>query len=555
MSQSNKRVKHNQVKSTALIEGDIEDVSPATVALVIRNNHVIHMINQLNSLTYLKTINTSIASITKCKWLTTVFIDNNSKIKQLANLPKLEDIQCANCPQLSRIRMKAAGCISISACNQLQLVHAPLAESCTIRDCLEFKTMTFGPNLVQLSLLNCEGLTQLNLPNAPNLEHLNLINCSQLQLAGSIIKCKFLTIRSCDSIVHLGPDIQVESIQIELCDGLTNVMKLVATSCIISKCSNLRRIKDVQIGKLLLDYCYSIPAINTKGIAELNINCCIGLKEIVLHKDTKKTLLVDCYSLQHIQTRPLSQGELRDQSITLNGRFALEEIRNMYVSELTITNNNQIYYIDTIHDLTSLTLYNCSELESVSKAVISKELSIKNCKNLQTITDIVAPKTITLSCLPILSITKILFAPARIVFIENCPNLTCTFTGQWIQELTLINTNLISIINIRPSADIMVFNSNYLPNTDQIDCLIAAIDSRSNALKTIIGSIRNHFIKHLRRRLQAALNETNCAICLMDIDRSQRFMTKCFHTYHTECIYRWTAIRNSCPICNMPDLY
>ena len=40
-----------------------------------------------------------------------------------------------------------------------------------------------------------------------------------------------------------------------------------------------------------------------------------------------------------------------------------------------------------------------------------------------------------------------------------------------------------------------------------------------------------------------------CSICFEDIDESNKKILECGHTFHTDCINKWTKVNPICPYC------
>jgi hypothetical protein len=553
MGDSYKKIKHNTAKTTISISGNAEAISTNVVSLIIRNNSVIRLLTKLDSLTYLKLIKTDIESITECNWLTTAVIQDNQSITQLSHLNRLDELQCINCTGLESINLRRNTELMLDMCTSIHTIVAPNCKVAILKQCDALSQLNLGPNLIQLILCNISSMAELELPQNIKMEHLELLDCPLLQLSEVPFESQRIVIRNCPSINSLSSAIIAEIIHIDLCDNLTSITNIAATDCFVSRCSSLKEIESVQISKLSIDYCAHISEIHTQGINEIHINQCNAFKRIQIADETHTIILKDCISLYHIRTNMLPVGVIRSQSITLVGQFALEEINHLFASELIIINNSQLYNIDTVHDLTTLKLINCSELEMVSNSVISDTFMVRNCKNLHTISDIIAPMNIMLINLPKLTMSRFIFTPVQSLFIENCTRLISTFNGTWLRSLTLIDTDIIRVTELSGTAFVHIRNSKYLPNITSESNAIQLrlnLNMRTNAAMMIIRAIRKYQIRFLRQRLNAALEAQTCAICLSEVDLHHRFVSRCFHTFHADCIFTWIEVRNSCPLCN-----
>lgn len=566
--QSFKKARHNSNRTTISIDGDIENINSDVVSLIIKNNQVVTTLSKLQSLTYLKLINTKVGTIANCKWLTTAVIQNNDQLNNITNLNKLDDLQCIDCNQLELINLQKLRDLVVQNCTNLFSIKACNLINAAFINCISMRTINLGNKLSKLVLTNCNQIQNLSFLIGSNINHIELINCKRLFSINSIDSCGTIIIRECHSLSKIDSNINCRLMQIEMCDNLVIINKLNALKCIISRCSALKKINSTNISNLIIDYCNSIIDINTSGIKEMFINYCDLIKKIYIYPETEIIKLKDCISFENFYSKPIDIGVVRNIAITLIGKFSFDHITKLFVSSLTIIDNHQIYNIDTIHDLQRLEIINCTRLETVENAVIVDSLTIKNCRNLHTINDIMALRHITLINLPHLSDCNLVFIPIESVFIEDCSKLSMKFPGQWLKYLTLINTNIISIDKLSSNAIVEIKNSKYLPDiTSDINVIntplmdedtpenISAIElnkyfgARDSAVNKIIHVIRIYQIRLLKNRLVAALTERMCAICLDEILLPDRFISKCFHTFHIDCIYSWTGIKNTCPLC------
>nr|XP_010916041.1 probable E3 ubiquitin-protein ligase ZFP1 [Elaeis guineensis] len=54
---------------------------------------------------------------------------------------------------------------------------------------------------------------------------------------------------------------------------------------------------------------------------------------------------------------------------------------------------------------------------------------------------------------------------------------------------------------------------------------------------------------------QSASGHGTCIVCQIEYEENERIETlDCGHSYHADCIKRWLAVKNICPICKAPAL-
>lgn len=602
MADSNKKIKHSQMHTTTIIRGDSGSIGSDVVALVIRNNKTILNVSNFAWLTYLKLIGTKVETIETCDQLNALCIRTNNKITHLQQLTQLEEVECVDCNQLVYMDLQQATKVQVESCESLAVVTLPKCVSLTLKHCRMLSYLSLGTHLKQLVIDNIDSVATLRLPRNVRLDRLEIANCSNLTLPNDeLVEANTIIIRSCPAMSTLEMPISCIRMSIDNCINLLSMENFTANKCLITRCPQLDSIHAFSIGELHIEYCVALLELYTNGACKVVVERCEAVRRIYMANITTDLCVKDCRMLKYINTNRITHGTIRDQSITITGYNSITNLSKLFVTNLSVEDNHNIVSISTIQDLRTLKVINCSALETIHNSVVMHRINVRDCSQLTTISDILSPVEIILSNLPQLNITRFMFSVPKVLMIEQCPNLITQFNGSRLQELFLVCTNIIIIERIHERANVQARNSAYLKDTSSTIQFIRSNKQRLLAVGTITRTIRCYQARTLSKRLWDALKDQNCPICQEtvlepvrcrkariysrrfkddeldaqdekfkndelkeQIDPNQqntadeyalRFVTKCFHTFHAPCLFTWTDIDNSCPLCKVRPLY
>jgi len=145
-------------------------------------------------------------------------------------------------------------------------------------------------------------------------------------------------------------------------------------------------------------------------------------------------------------------------------------------------------------------------------------------------------------------------------------------------ELTLRSEIPINIIHSKLKSQVIIFNPPYnireilsdyccfdgqhvkiVINHASRDVHISTPDIRPLVLRTAINIFQNHRLQRpvdnvpsvVMSPLQRMTGQT-CSICLDEICHLTMMTLRCAHTFHRQCIARWSQEQQNCPECRCP---
>ncbi len=548
---------HHSTPSVWRLFEHATSVDPTVVSLMIESNKNIRSLSSLNNLLSLKLHDTWVSTISDCNMLAHLVIVSNDKIKSIESLPKLQELECRSCPHLRTIVVPKVEEVKIVNCN-IQRLSASMANSIILQDCYSIHNLYLGRFLRYLEINNCIYLDSLLNLSHLELDTLHLSNCPFLSLEDTYIKAKFMILYRCNKIEKIDKGIESERLVIDACTSLTSITNLKVNMCEISRCSLLRTISNNTIKVCRVEYCNSLVLFDTSNISQLTLQWCFSIVRIIISQQVKLISIIDCVSMRYIRTQLTEQDENIHQSLMIKGRSAITKLQDLCLSSITLQSCSKIKEIQTMQGINDLVIEDCEDLESICNFIVSNSFYVKNCHSLIRISDIVAPKSIILLNLGDLEVVQFLFAPVTTLNIDGCESIkSCKIDGKWLESLILVDTGIINIKHLNPSSSVVINNSKYLEDieSDYATSLIAKLEERSFAIYKIISKIRRHCIRKLRNRIRDAINEHECSICLQEIEIQNRFITKCFHSFHINCIYTWCSrYANDCPMCKQTSI-
>lgn len=532
-------------------------VDSTVVSLTIESNKVIRSLDSLGNLLSLKLRNTWVSSISKCDILAQLIILSNDKIKMIEDLPRLQQLECRNCSSLRKIVAPKVEDVKIIECN-IQRLSVSMATSIILRECHSLHNLYLGRFLRYLEISNCVYLDSLINLSHLELDTLHLSNCPFLSLNDTRIKAKFMILYRCNKIEKIEKGIESDRLIIDACVNLTNITNMQVGLCEISRCSALRTVTGNAIKICQVEYCNLLVLFDTTNICQLTLQYCSNIIRMSLSPQINLISIIECASLRYIRTQLTEQDESIRQSLMIKGKTAITKLQDLCLSSVTLRSCTKIKEIQTLQGIDELTIEDCEDLESICNFIVSNSFYVKNCHSLTRISDIVAPKSIIMLNLGDLETAHFLFAPITLLNIDGCESIkSCKIDGKWLESLTLIDTGIIDIRNLNPTSAVMVNNSKYLKDdeSDYAFSLAANLNERSLAIYKIVSKIRRHCIRKMRNRIMDAIRDNECSICLQHIECQSKFITRCFHSFHLDCIYTWCSkYANNCPMCKQVNV-
>lgn len=567
-----KKTKINSMRTSVVINGETkqDSIGATTVSLVVNSNRSLKLIEDMSDLTYLKLKNTSVNTISDCFSLSILTIDENKKIERIERLDNLVELKCNQCTKLRHINLNNLNEASLEDCTQLRTLVAPRVEILKLIRCTKLKFPKISGLLKVLKLQSCHSIKTLEFVQQANLslDYFEVNNCANLLEISGIKNCKEMIVQDCNSVQKIHTLNKIGSIIIDKCTDLTYIGNFNKTKyCSISRCDNISIVYQLKVSlSMLIEYCPKLDAIDNVITPELIVRYCNRLLRLYVNKKTTNLLLEECQMLDYLKFDPETKKKYTtaNLAIVLKGIFAFSSISTWKASSLTIIDNPNIIKIDTVYDLKHLSVQSCDNIYSIRNMIIESTIDIADCLSLEEIVNIMGPENINLSNLEYLSSLGIDMTSPKSIYIENAPYLKSNLDGSNLDELTLVDTDMIVLSNLSPKAIIKTNNSGYLPDLEtnkmnhtmlEATQLIEFDTYQRLMASRIIRNIRLHQVKKYKGRIQLALMDNYCIICTDPIERKDRFVTKCFHIFHMECISNWLVEKNVCPLCGEKSIF
>lgn len=569
---ASKRTKINQSRTTIVVNGpfQVDELGPSVVSLVIKTNKNLNVLKGLQTLTYLKLDNTHVYTIIDLPLLSVLNIEHNRKIKQIERLNNLFELRCNDCPLLRNVELSNANQVVIENCLNLEKLKLPKVETLRLTNCKNLKTIKIGPYIKTLELCNCPSIVSLDFLNieGTDMDLLEVNACDGLTKINNIIDCSKISITNCNQIIKVRNLTNIDLLVLDNCKKLSRIEDLYEVSkCSISRCESIYSIEDLELNEFEIEYCPKICRIKKIIAMTMKIRYCHYLDTLSIDDYTKNLFIEECHILSNIKFKHETSERCNKLNLTLKGQIAIEEISQWYISELTIIDNPILRQLNAVYNLNKLAIHSCSNLRVVANMIILNLLEITNCNRLTDIENIMFVDTIKIIDIPKLTHIGINCCSPSLIHVEDCHLLKLTIFGEHLKHLTLINTDIILLIDLNPCAIIKTLNSGYFPDLEtnliiwHKDKIIAEAISLINfdcrqklMMKRIINSIRLHMVKKYYHKLQEVFQNPYCTICMDDIE-DEMFVSKCFHTFHESCIRLWVLEKNKCPLCNQTSIF
>lgn len=553
--------------------GSLDECDETTTVLNIRDNHSIVKIPKMNFLTIASFVNTVISNVVDSPRLHSITITNNSSIKQIELLSVIE-VNLKDCPNLESIWLPNAITVSIDNCPKLtdigckHAIKVKLKNMSIEKRILNFKN-TF-PHMNSVILENVNGLKEYPIDELP-ISNLSLTNCD-VEKISKIDGFENLFIENCNSLRVLEQLCNMISLKVVNCPYLYRVGSIsVIDEVKLERCPALKGVAYIFASSMIIDYCFSLITLPSNDVKKLTIDRCPMLTSLHLCNTNTEVIIDHCEQLEFVEFNVLDAFSFSNLSFTIYGDNRLYDIKDWYVSKLTICDNPSIESINCVHNLTRLCLINCIDLIYISNLVILDNLTVEGCESLESIKDICGMKSCSFSHCDDLKEVCFYLTEIEELSVNDCENISLFINGSQLSQLKLINCGFVSISDMTPKTQIYIQNTRLLPDlisdiniiqTPLIDAepvypeaelLISHLHKLDRLSFLLANKVKTYRIRkkylHYMNMLKSD-SVITCCICLDDIIFSYSSMTHCSHVFHEECLDRWVLVRRACPLCN-----
>lgn len=330
--------------------------SMSTTVLEVLNNYQIKSVKNCPNLTIANLVRTRISAITDCPVLYSLKVVNNSRLIRI-DIPSLHDVVLRNINTLKLVKLVNAVIATLDNLNALEYVFMPNVVELTVAN-LSYKPkyesmLQQFPNLRTLHLTNVKQFPFYNKDYHQPLSKLVISQCDLGRLTGLdgygeviIQDCLFIT--SIDSLRN------IKTLSIQNCPQLRRVQDIQKVNEIsISRCNSLQKVLNIESSFLTIEYCFSIVSLPAMAVDSIKLSHCPTFSGIVLHSNITQLIVTDCSSLDFVEFNCENVDSYDRFKLELNGNNQLAEIKDWFVSDLTIKNNSSLESIANVYNLGS----------------------------------------------------------------------------------------------------------------------------------------------------------------------------------------------------------
>jgi hypothetical protein len=531
-------------------------------ALTIKENKKIEVIEGCEALCVLSLTRTIVKTVANCPRLHTFdIIDNNGLTSIL--LPSTLQARIADCRDLQHLELTRALSVYLDDLPKLTRLQIPVVRELVFSNfqwTSTFSMITQLSNLRVLKIINVTNVQETLLQVLPcSVEVMVIKNCSISTLTG-VTGRRELTVSRCSLLTSIENISDVATIAISGCDNLYYIRNVSKSTMVVNNCNRLVTLDELRLGKLIVEYCFRLVVISKLDVRRLCVRRCPLLKELFVHTKTTRLTVDHCNALDSVNfsdTPILSYTELH---IEMYGDTKIRIIKDWYVATLLVKANTYLEQIKGVCNLDSLSLIECSNLQTIHNLFVRKNMTIESCVNLVSFNNVYGYANLSIVDCPRLTTLGMRLIPSKIAIL-HCPALNICVDGSILKCISLGNCGIGLVRNFSLLTELDIHQVRGIPDmrsTSGTQTIVACrFAERMRRFETISRLLARWFrALHARRRyqkylsLKASNDLYDCPICQEPTELENASFTRCEHLFHSGCIAQWMCIRQRCPVCN-----